>query len=39
VEGREEYQYLYLGQWKYWRMDDDLAKSVIINRAKASEQG
>jgi integrase len=28
-------QYLYIGQWKYWRMNDDLAKSVVINRAKA----
>jgi len=28
------YQYLYLGNYKYWRMDSDLAKSIIINRAK-----
>jgi hypothetical protein len=33
-DGRQ-YQYLYRGEWKYWRMDDDLAKSVVINRAKA----
>jgi hypothetical protein len=28
------YQYLYIGPWKYWRMDDELAKSMVINRAK-----
>jgi hypothetical protein len=33
-QGRR-YQYLYLGPWKYWRMNNDLANSVVINRAKA----
>jgi integrase len=30
----KQYQYLYLGGWKYWRMDNDLAKSMVINRAR-----
>jgi hypothetical protein len=33
-DGRR-YQYLYLGAYKYWAMDRELAKSVVINRARA----
>jgi hypothetical protein len=32
---RRRYQYLYLNDgYKYWRMDDDINMSKIINRAK-----
>jgi hypothetical protein len=34
---KRSYQYWYdpAGGWKYWRMDNDLAKSVVINRSRA----
>jgi hypothetical protein len=35
-----KFQYWYRGDgWKYWRMDKELAKATIINRALVSTDG
>jgi hypothetical protein len=35
-----KYQYWYPGDgWKYWRMDDDIRQSRVLNRARAEEAG
>jgi hypothetical protein len=31
----QQYQYLAIGQWEYWRMNEDISQSTVINRAKA----
>lgn len=32
--GRKAYRYLYLDGFKYWIMNEDAAKSQVINRCK-----
>jgi integrase len=32
----KQYKYLSLGSWRYWAMTEDIAKSMVINRARVS---